>query len=76
MPSKPYNGHRNYNFWNVALWIANEEPIYRLALEAIRCTPNRDAAVRYFMDGIGVDKTPDGAPYSKAAVRAAMVGLE
>lgn len=75
MASKPYNGHKNYNHWNVSLWIANDEPLYRLALEAIRVCPNRDAAVRYVLDSVPAN-TPDGVPYTKSAVRAALVGLE
>jgi hypothetical protein len=26
------NGYANYETWNVALWIQNEEPMYRVAL--------------------------------------------
>ncbi len=28
-----YNGYSNYETWNVALWIANDETIYRHAKE-------------------------------------------
>lgn len=27
----PYNGHKNWNHWNVSLWINNDESIYRMA---------------------------------------------
>lgn len=27
--SKPYNGHRNWNHWNVNLWLNNSEPLWR-----------------------------------------------
>lgn len=74
-----YNGHKNWNHWNVSLWIDNEESLYRLAQEAIRTNrafgrSNRAAAVDWFLRSVS-DKTPDGAPYSKSAVRAAMVGM-
>lgn len=70
-----FNGHKNWNHWNVALWINNDEGLYRDAL---------DFAVTY---GIGIgsrkfyescligEKTPDGAPYSYSSVRAAMRGI-
>src|ERR1700690_2594170 len=31
-----YQGHKNWNHWNVALWIASDEPMYRLALRLKR----------------------------------------
>jgi len=33
---KSYNGHRNYNAWNIALWIDNDETIYLFALECLK----------------------------------------
>jgi hypothetical protein len=78
--SKQYNGHKNWNYWNVSLWIGNDEGLYNLAREAIRATKNRQEAVEYFIGAIlfetGTLKTPDGATYTKSAVRAAMVGFE
>lgn len=32
---KPYNGHESWNAWNVALWIGNDEPLYRLAMHCL-----------------------------------------
>lgn len=73
-----YNGHKNWNHWNVALWINNDEGLYKLAREIIRCAPNRNLAAKRMQielvtTGNGV--TPDGAPYSVSAIRAAMVGM-
>ena len=31
-----YNGHKNWNHWNVSLWINNDEGLYRMAKDAIR----------------------------------------
>lgn len=75
-----YNGHKNWNHWNVSLWIGNDEGLYNLARECIRnnqtrVTSNRAHAVRDFLALVGTDKTPDGAPYSASSVRAAMVGM-
>ena len=75
-----FNGHKNWNHWNVSLWINNDEGLYRLAQEAIRHNrafgrSSREAAVDWFLRAVDAPKTPDGAPYSKSAVRAAMVGM-
>jgi hypothetical protein len=72
--SKPYNGHKNWNHWNVSLWINNDEGLYNLALESIKRTDNRDQAARYFLERVEA-KTPDGAPYSVATIKAAMAGM-
>ncbi len=29
-----YNGHKDHKHWNVALWINNDEKLYREAVEA------------------------------------------
>jgi len=70
-----YNGHKNYNHWNVALWINNDEGLHNLARECVSVAKNRAAAVNDFLALVGSTKTPDGAPYSKSAVRAAMTGM-
>lgn len=69
-----YNGHKNYNHWNVSLWINNDEGLYSLARDCIRTTGNRTEAARAMLQSLP-DKTPDGAPYSLSSVRAAMVGM-
>jgi hypothetical protein len=69
-----YNGHKNWNHWNVSLWINNDEGLYRTAKDCIRHEPTRDAAARRFLELLP-DKTPDGAPYSVSAIKAAMVGM-
>lgn len=75
-----YQGHKNYNHWNVSLWINNDEELYRLAKRCVvfhqnRITSNRDGAAREFLKIVGVEKTPDGAPYTFSSVRAAMRGM-
>jgi hypothetical protein len=73
-----YNGHKNWNYWNVALWIGNDEGLYNLARQAIRSTRNRKAAGEYFMEslrGCGLTQTPDGAAYSAAKVIHSMRGM-
>jgi hypothetical protein len=82
--SKPYNGHHCRNCWNVALWIGNEEPLYRAALECLnrprmngKPASKRLAAVRFLREVVGQDaRTPDGARYTLKAVQSALAGLE
>lgn len=77
MKTGTYNGHKNWNYWNVALWIGNDEGLYRLALECKRNNRgNSTNAAKEFIDAVRTDKTPDGAPYVVGAVRAALTGLE
>jgi hypothetical protein len=74
-----YQGHKNRNAWNVALWIANDEPLYRLALRCKRSTRNAGDAAAAFLRELrdGADtKTPDGAPFRFSYVRSAISGLE
>ena len=73
-----YNGHKNKNHWNVSLWSNNDKGLYNLARECIGRTKDRNAAAATFLGLLkdqGVTHTPDGKPYSKTAIRAAMVGL-
>ena len=73
-----YNGHKNWNHWNVSLWINNDEGLYQLAKDCMRRTKNRKDAAQVFMGFVGcvlAKKTPDGAPYSVSSVYHAMEGL-
>lgn len=78
-----FNGHKNWTHWNVALWLANDEGLYRAALDHINETKNLDAAADalfYTLTdnqwGIGMTCTPDGAKFSKTNIRAALAGLK
>lgn len=66
-----FNGHKNWNHWNVALWIANDEGLYRTARYCLDCVNSKDAAARVLLQLLP-EKTPDGAPYSFSSVRAAL----
>ena len=76
-----YNGHPSYNYWNVALWIANDEGLYRLALDCIRQTGTRAEAARAMLEALSggrehiIPTTPDGAPYTVKSIQHAMRGL-
>ncbi len=67
-----YNGHKNWNHWNVSLWIANDENLYRFAVDCVRRAKNLNDAAREFMREFEGQKTPDGAEYSFSSVRAAI----
>jgi hypothetical protein len=73
-----YQGHKSWSYWNVSLWIGNDEDLYNLARACIREAKTKDEAARNFVEllhSIGKTKTPDGAKYSVSAVRAALIGL-
>ena len=69
-----YNGHKNYPYWNVSLWLNNDEGLYNAMRDCIRRTHNRTEAAQMMLEMLP-EKTPDGAKYSLSAVKAAMVGL-
>ena len=70
-----YNGHKNWNHWNVSLWINNDESLYREALHWVNRVRSLDAAARQLMRILDGTKTPDGAPFSYSSVRAALRGI-
>lgn len=73
-----YNGHKNWNHWNVSLWINNDEGLYGEARRWVRHSATRwEAAVGMWSSllAAGIAETPDGAPYSVTTIRAAMRGM-
>ena len=78
-----YNGHKNWNHWNVSLWLFNDEGLYNLMSECVRRAPTLDVAARNLLHLIAGNAaewrypvTPDGAPYTFTSIRAALVGWE
>ena len=69
-----YNGHHCWNCWNVALWIGNDEGLYRFAL-ANKKRYGTEAGARMMLAGLE-PKTPDGARYTFTSVRSALRELE
>lgn len=76
-----YNGHKNYNCWNVSLWLNNDEGLYRLMKECLGYTwnsrANKDSAAHMFiriMHKRKTPKTPDGVRYTFSSVRSAIAG--
>lgn len=71
-----YNGHKNWNHWNVSLWLNNDEVLYRCMMDHVRSIPGGKLQAAREMLGMlqraGIRKTPDGAPYSVSSIQAAM----
>lgn len=70
---KGYNGHKCWSYWNVSLWIANDEGMYRAVKDILRFK-TRDDAAQYLKDHVLPERTPDGARFSVSAIRAAIRG--
>lgn len=78
MNMSKYNGHKNWNHWNVSLWINNDEGLYLMARGMVRSYANKPRAadiMRQELEALGITKTPDGAPYSVSSILAAMVDM-
>jgi hypothetical protein len=59
-----YNGWENYETWNVALWINNDESLYHLAMEI----GNYEDLVKCLYEEYGVTETKDGVKFNDPAV--------
>ncbi len=70
-----YNGHKNYNAWNISLWVNNHEATYHWAQRLIRYYGNKNSAAKAMADTLAGQTTPDGVPYTQTNIRAALVGM-
>jgi hypothetical protein len=79
-----YNGHKNWNHWNVSLWLFNEEPLYRAVCAYVERSCTLDEAAELVLEHVqsissATDRhpvtTPDGAPYTFTSIRAALAGF-
>ena len=73
-----YNGHPNYNAWNVALWLGNDHGLHSLARSFLKHVKPKEAAAVAMLEALqqkGHHKTPDGVPYTKRSILHAMRGL-
>lgn len=60
MNTKEYNGWKNYETWNVSLWINNQESLYRLSLT---CKDYDE-----FIETVGSTGTADGVDWKDPKV--------
>ena len=66
-----YQGHRSRNAWNVALWIANDEGLYRWADDLIK-EHGVNKAARIMARELEGQTTPDGGKYNLTCIREAL----
>lgn len=64
----PFNGHPNWNLWNVALHMANDYGFYHLCLDLLKSHGLSGATEVLYRD-LGGTETPDGGRYTKTAIR-------
>jgi len=66
-----YQGHKSKPAWNVALWLFNEEPLYRTMCDIVRSSRTLDRAAERLLELLP-ERTPDGYRYTKTTVRLAL----
>ena len=74
MTMQPYNGHRSWNAWNVALWVNNDEENYLLASSYVKKFGARVAS-RLMLKALPTH-TPDGARYNQLCLRLVLEDIE
>ena len=55
-----YNGWKNYQTWNVALWLGNDYPIYRVASGYSKYPSPYRSFRQEIKDSTGYTRTKDG----------------
>lgn len=69
---KAYQGHRNYNAWNISLYLFNDEATYRDVQAVVGRSSKLDHAAKFLVEHCLPKKTPDGVPYTVTNVRLAL----
>ena len=64
-PDSDYNGWTNYETWNAALWIGNDQGLYEIARRAI----DWEHLLEIFA-GLGFDQSGDGVKWNDPKINA------
>ena len=67
-----YNGWENYETWNVALWINNDESLYHLAQEC----GDYETLVNRLYEDYGVRETKDGVKFADPKVNVIQINSD
>lgn len=67
-----YNGWENYETWNVALWIQNDESLYHLASEC----GDYETLVNRLYEDYGVRETKDGIKFADPKVNVIQINSD
>ena len=70
MSTQTYNGWKNYETWNVTLWIGNEESMYRQVLGLVNSKVTQWSDVASVLTTLFGDKTPDGVAWNDPTIDA------
>jgi hypothetical protein len=65
---RPYNGYPNWQVWNVSVWLSADEHFYHYIMSLIE-NHGLTIATEILSEELRGQSTPDGAPYSKAAIK-------
>lgn len=65
-----YNGWKNRQTWNAALWINNDEGLYTSAVSFMRKYPKSKKPYSNFIRSMGMqdDRTPDGIKWISSRI--------
>ena len=61
-----YNGWKNYETWNLVLWIQNDERLYKMAVDFVKkIRPSKITWHRFIVfAGLKSTETPDGISWN------------
>ena len=70
-----YNGYKDWDYWNVSLWINNDETIYGAAYILVS-SMGASKAANVLAKTLAGTKTPDGAEYTYNNIYSTLADME